>query len=314
MAKIYSKDEIWAAAKFIWENTPEITDLEMVDQLYTAYGSAAPKSGGTISKRRRKESWTKINLVKQVKDSAKTGLKRDGIATKRNQESRDSNSIPSKTNKAQNSELDAELESAGLKISEITESVVIDAQGRAAIINKTRLRYANLGKLFDQATGITLSIVDLADEAQRAEKETLAGNYGADFQIGENDDSESDAASEAEFAIEKLKRALMLSKSLSDTTTSLAIALKTISEVELPLCGITPEDFSQSDQERRLGALEALGDINAEEEEARARLKAELDDRLEWIKETANSGDFGRTPEPDDDDIEEIDYTQVDDD
>lgn len=313
MVKNYSKDEIWAAAKFIWENTPEITDLEMVDQLHVAYGDAAPKSGGTISKRRRKESWTKINPVKQVKGSTKTGSTRDGIATKRNQKSRNSNSIPSKTNKAQNSELDAELESAGLKISEITESVVIDAQGRAAIINKTRRRYANLGKLFDQALGITLSIVDLADEAERLEQESLAGNYGADFEIGENEDSESDAANEAEFAVEKLKRALMLSKSLSDTTTSLAIAVKTISEVELPLCGITPEDFKQSDQERRLGALEALGDIHIEEQEARERLEAELNDRLEWIKETANSGDFGRTPEPDVGDVEDIDYTAVDD-
>lgn len=310
MSKQFSKDEIWAAAKLLWENTPEITDLEMVDQLYAAYGSAAPKSGGTISKRRRKESWTKKNLVKPVKNSAKTESGRAGIANKRNQESRNSNSITSKTNKAQTSELDAELESAGIKIGEITESVVIDAQGRAAIINKTRRRYANLGKLFDQAIGITLSIVDLADEADKAEQKALAGNYGAGFEIGENDKKSQEPENEVEAAAQKVQKAMVLSKALTDTTTSLAIALKTISEVEMPLCGITADDFKQSDQDRRLGALAALGDIDAKEREARERLAPELHERLKRIMATEASDDFGREDRVDD--IDDIDYTSVD--
>lgn len=308
MSKQFSKDEIWAAAKLLWENTPEITDLEMVDQLQITYGIAAPKSGGTISKRRRKESWTKKNLVKPVKNSLKTESGRAGIANKRNQESRDSNSITSKTNKAQTSELGTELELAESKIGEITESVVIDAQGRAAIINKTRRRYANVGKLFDQAVGITLSIVDLADEADKAEQEALAGNYGANFEIGENDNK--DPASNVEVAAQKVQKAMVLSKALTDTTTSLAIALKTISEVEMPLCGITADDFKQSDQDRRLGALAALGDIDAKEREARERLAPELHERLKRIMATEASDDFGKEDRVDD--IDDIDYTSVD--
>lgn len=308
MSKQFSKDEIWAAAKLLWENTPEITDLEMVDQLQITYGIAAPKSGGTISKRRRKESWTKKNLVKPVKNSAKMESGRAGIANKRNQESRDSNSITSKTNKAQTSELGTELELAESKIGEITESVVIDAQGRAAIINKTRRRYANLGKLFDQAVGITLSIVDLADEADKAEQDALAGNYGAGFEIGEN--SNDEPSNDVEAAAQKVQKAMVLSKALTDTTTSLAIALKTISEVEMPLCGITADDFKQSDQDRRLGALAALGDIDAKEREARERLAPELHERLKRIMATEASDDFGKEDRVDD--IDDIDYTSVD--
>lgn len=303
----YDRDEVWAAAKFIWENTPDITDRELIEQLQIEYGNTAPKSTGTISKRRKKEEWRKQDLTNSLKIGAYTEASGQGSKRNRKQKTHNSKIIPSKTNKAQNTEADRKLEAAGSKIEEIADSVVIDAKGRAAIINKTRRRYDNLGKLFDQAVGITLSIVDLADEAEKAEQDALAGNYGADFEIGENDD---EPVSNVEVAAQRVQKAMVLSKALSDTTTSLAIALKTISEVEMPLCGITADDFKQSDQDRRLGALAALGDIDAKEREARERLAPELHERLKRIMATEASDDFGKEDRVDD--IDDIDYTSVD--
>ena len=307
------KDEIWAAAKLIWENTPQITDRELLDQLQTTYGNSAPKSSGSVSKRRKKEAWTKQSLVKSPKNGLKTEGEGAGSKQSRKQESENNTLIPSKTNKAQNRESKEEVEAAGSKIGEIADNVVIDAKGRAAIIVKTRRRYANLGGLFDQALAITLSIPELADEVARIEQETLAGEYGVNFEIGENDKKEPIA--EVEAAAQKLQQAMVLSKSLTETTTSLAMALKTISEVEMPLCGITADDFKQSDQDRRLGALAALGDINQKEREARERLQPELHERLNRIKAAEASADFGLDDKGNEggaNDIDEVDYTDVD--
>ena len=306
-------DEIWAAAKLIWENTPQITDRELLDQLQTTYGNSAPKSSGSVSKRRRKEAWTKQSLIKSPKNSLKTREEDAGSKQSRKQESQNNTLIFSKTNKAQNRESEEEVEAAGSKIGEIADNVVIDAKGRAAIIVKTRRRYANLGCLFDQALAITLSIPELADEAARIEQEALAGEYGANFEIGGKDKKEPIA--EVEAASQNLQRAMVLSKSLTETTTSLAMALKTISEVEMPLCGITADDFKQSDQDRRLGALAALGDINQKEREARERLQPELHERLNRIKAAEASADFGLDDEGNEggaNDIDEVDYTDVD--
>ncbi len=311
MSDRYSKDEIWAAAKLIWENTPQITDRELLDQLQMTYGNSAPKSSGSVSKRRKKEAWTKQSLVKSPKNSLKTQQEDAGSKQSRKQESQNSTLIPSKTNKAQNRESKEEVEAAGSRIGEIADNVVIDAKGRAAIIVKNRRRYANLGGLFDQALAITLSIPELADEAARIEQEALAGEYGVNFEIGENDKKEPIA--EVEAAAQKLQQAMVLSKSLTETTTSLAMALKTISEVEMPLCGITADDFKQSDQDRRLGALAALGDINQKEREARERLQPELHERLNRIKAAEASADFGLDDEGNEGgDIDDVDYTAID--
>ncbi len=308
------KDEIWAAAKLIWENTPKITDRELLDQLQTTYGESAPKSSGSVSKRRKKEAWTKQSLVKSPKNSLKIEGEDAGSKQPRKQEAQNNTLIPSKNNKAQNGYLEREAEAAGSKIGEITDNVVIDAKGRAAIINRTRRRFSNLGELFDQALAITLSIPELADEVERIEQEALAGEYGANFEIGENDKKEPIA--EVEAAAQRLQRAMVLSKSLTETTTSLSMALKTISEVEMPLCGITADDFKQSDQDRRLDALAALGDINKKEREAREQLQPELYERLNRIKAAEASADFGLDDEGNegnpDDDIDDIDYTSVD--
>ena len=264
MSSHYSKDEVWASARFIWENTPNLTDRELIEQLKTGYGNAAPKSSGTISKRRKKENWVKNSLVQTSKKDMDLEANSDGSKPKWKQKLQNTHLIPSKTNKAENLESDTELEVAGSKIEGIVESVIIDAQGRAKIIKNTRSRFDNLGQLFDQALIAALSLQGYAN-----------------------------AASEDPEAGEQFQKALLLSESLSDTVGNLAKSLKIIAEVEMPLCGITADDFKQSDQDRRLNALAALGDIHEQEQAARARLIPQLHARLLEIEKTAESEDFG---------------------
>ena len=270
--------DMWDVARFLWENTRKITDTDIIAQLEVEFGDKAPRSNGTISKRRKKEEWKKNSLPEASKRKKK---EEESAKTRKNSKEKTSNILP-KTNKAQTLEKSSYLEEKKADINGVIDNVVMGVKDRAAIIVKTCKRWRLVGEIADQTTILSLGLVDMAN------------------------DSDADP--------EEIQKTLVLTSALSNTLDTLTRSLKTISEVELPLCGITPEDFSQSDQDRRLGALEALGDIDGQEREARDRLKAELDDRLEWIKETASSGDFGRTPEPDDDDdIEEIDYTQVDD-
>ncbi|MFZ3142534.1 hypothetical protein [Psychrobacter glacincola] len=285
MSSHYSKDEVWASARFIWENTPNLTDRELIEQLKTGYGNAAPKSSGTISKRRKKENWVKNSLVQTSKKDMDLEANSDGSKPKWKQKPQNTYLVSSKTNKAQNLESDTELEAAGSKIEGIVESVVIDAQGRAKIIKNTRRRFNNLGQLFDQALAAALSLQRYAD-----------------------------AADEDPEAGEQVQKALLLSESLSDTVGNLAKSLKIIAEVEMPLCGITADDFKQSDQDRRLNALAALGDIHEQEQAARARLIPQLHARLLEIEKTAESEDFGieHNDQPPQIQNDVVDYTALD--
>lgn len=285
MSSHYSKDEVWASARFIWENTPNITDRELIEQLKTGYGNAAPKSSGTISKRRKKENWDKNSLVQTSKQDMDLEANSDGSKPEWKQKPQNNHLISSKTNKAQNLESDTELEAAGSKIEGIVESVVIDAQGRAKIIKNTRRRFDNLGQLFDQALTAALSLQGYAN-----------------------------AASEDPEAGEQVQKALLLSESLSDTVGNLAKSLKIIAEVEMPLCGITADDFKQSDQDRRLNALAALGNIHEQEQAARERLIPQLHARLLEIEKTAESEDFSiqYNDQPPQIQSDVVDYTALD--
>ena len=309
--------DVWEAARMIWENTISITDRELIEQLEVAFGESAPKSSGTISKRRKKESWQKNNLVKAIKKGPKKGPKQeareDGSKQNRKQNAQKNSLIPTKTNKAQNMESSASLEAKKDKIDDISESIVVDAAARAKVIKKYRKRYFNLGEVFDQALEVTLSIKGLVDDAARIESEALEGRYGASFEIGENAPDSKDDVAEVELANEKVKKAMVLSKTLTDTTAGLAMALKMISEVDMPMLGITADDFKQSEQDRRLGALAALGDIDDKQREARDRLLPELYERLADVIELEASPNFGTDYDDDDNEAEEVDYTAVDD-
>lgn len=279
-------DDVWDAIKLLWENTPEITYDEIRDHLSPTYGDEVPKSNGSMSKRKSKEKWVKRNpleLPKKEEIKGNKGAKGKGNPAKKgNPTSKKNTSISLEANKAQNREISPIQEMLNGKLEQITDNVVLGAKQRASMIIKHRKRWSKQGDIQDNVVMLSLGLLDDLEDVD-ADPET----------------------------IQKKIAVINILANVLDVTTR---AGKTISEVELPLCGITPEDFSQSDQERRLGLLKGLGDIYNEEDEARIILKAELDERLEWIKETADSGDFGRTPEIDNDDIEEIDYTDIDDD
>lgn len=276
-------DGVWDAIKLLWENTPEITYDEIRDVLQPTYGDAVPKSNGSMSKRKSREKWSKQNPLKTTKKQEVAG----NIKAKTKQKGGKSGNLPAReiaiisteTNKAQNEEISLAREMLNGKLEEISDTVVMGAKDRAAIIVRHRKRWKTQGSIHDNLTGLALSLLDDLDDI--------------------NADPE---------AVQKKIAVINILANTLDVTTRTA---KTISEVELPLCGITPEDFKQSEQERRLGALEGLGDIYNEEREAREALTAELNDRLRWIEDTASSSDFGQ-PEKDDD-IEDIDYVQVDD-
>lgn len=302
-------DDVWEAAQLIWENTPKITDSEIIEQLTIAFGDDAPKSTGTVSKRRSKHKWKKNTLAAATKRQAKQSESGNKNRNNRNNKARNNSNIPSKTNKAQNGNNSTALEAKNGIIDDILDNVVIDAKGRATIIQKYRRRYKKLGELFDQTLDITLSIKELADDVTRAEEAALIGNYGANFEIGEN--TKAEPSNDVEVAAQRVQKAMVLSRSLTDTTASLAAALKMISEVDMPMLGITADDFKQSEQDRRLGALAALGDIDDKEREARERLVPELHARLLEIMDVEASPSFGAEYKDDPDEAEEVDYTDV---
>lgn len=313
-------DDVWAAARLIWENTVKITDGELIKQLEISFGDAAPKSTGTISKRRAKHNWTKNTLVEAAKRGSEQREGGNKNRNNRNNKARNNSNIPSKTNKAQNGNNPTSLEVKGGIIDDILDNVIVDAKGRAIIIKKYRQRYKKLGDLFDQSLDVTLGIVDLVEVANQAEADVMRAasdaHYGANFEIGETKkDVDADILAKAELANQRVKEAMTLSNALTNTTTSLAIALKTISEVDMPMLGITADDFKQSEQERRLGALASLGNIDEKQREARNSKLPELHARLLEIEQVEASADFGAEYKDDrsDDEIDEVDYTSVDD-
>ena len=315
-------DEVWAAARIIWENTVKITDGELIKQLEASFADGVPKTTGTISKRRKKYNWTKKTLTETVKKRSEQGESGNKNRNSRNKKAQNNSSIPSKTNKAQNRNNPSALELKSGIVDDILDNVIIDAKGRATIIKKYRRRYHNLGGLFDQALDVTLSIPELVEIANQAEADAMSdvnAGYGANFEIGENAErapsSEVDGVSVVEMANQKVKQAMVLSKSLTDTVTGLAMALKMISEVDMPMLGITADDFKQSEQDRRLGALANLGDIDEKQRQARNSKLPELHARLLELEQFEASPDFGAEYKDDqsDDEIDEVDYTSVDD-
>lgn len=303
-------DDLWLAARMIWENTDKITDRDLIDQLQSKFGDDAPKSNGTISKRRKKEEWVKNTL----NTAAKRVEKVEPSKKNRNQKRGKKQNSSMKTNKAQNMEKLAWLEPKKDTINDIMDNVVIDAQGKAKIIKQYRKRYDNTGQIFDSAICITLDIPALAEAAYQAKQNIIdAANIDpANFKIGEQIDDIDELEKIAGQAMDRLQQAMMLSASLTETAKDIAAGLKVLSEVFMPLCGISSDDFKQSAQDIRMGAIEALGDIAEKEDRARDALDEKMFDRLKRFEEYAASGDFGRTDQQDDDDIDDVDYTAID--
>ena len=313
-------DEVWEAARLIWENTTKITDNDLIEQLAAKFGDDAPRSNGAVSKRRKNEGWVKNNLEAAKKRVAKRQVGAGKNSNPRKKNTEKNGKFPSKTNKAQNTEKKLTLEEKKHAIETVIDDVVLDAKGRAKIIQKYRKRYVRAGDVFDQALDITLEIKSKSHEVEQAQIDLLAlsdsDSYGADFEIGENsasfDKQLERAQNRLDLATESLQKSMVLSKVLTDTANNLATGLKSLSEVDLTMCGVTAEDFKESDQARRLGMLSLLDGISEKENKERIESRDELYERLKEFEAMAASGDFERDLANADEDIEDIDYTAID--
>lgn len=132
------------------------------------------------------------------------------------------------------------------KIEQQMESLVLDAHARKQIILKHRRRIKQLGELQDDTIG------------------TLQSLHGLDRDL----DSEA------------IKTNIVVADAISRTLDKLTGVQKTLFEQEMLVCGITSDDFMQSEQERRMQSLDKLGDLNDQEKQARADKVPQLMQRL----------------------------------
>lgn len=277
-------EDVWVAAQLIWENTSKISDRDLIEQLGISFGELAPKSSGTISKRRKKEDWQKAAPLKPKKPPRKVEAKQAGSTEIWKQNDPKTKVLPSATNRVQNVEADPVLEAKKSVIVEHNDSVIMTDKQRAAIIIKSRNRLDKVGVLTDHGIRIALSVLDHIEDGDG----------------------------------EEIQKAIVVSDALATTVDKLARSIKLIAEVEMPLCGITPDDFTQSERERRMGALDSFGDISAEEDAARAEKQPLLMARLARLQAREDDPSFGRGTDPnledEDEDDEDVDYTSLDED
>ncbi len=241
--------EVWATARTIWENEPNISYRELLEKLQVMFGDKAPKSTGAVTKRKNKEKWVKVNLVNKKETIEKSKQKE-----KKGEQKKSSNSCNNK--EKQESEVFPILETAKETVQQEINNLAMSAKERANIIIKHRKRLQQLG------------------EFQEVVLDTAKSLDGYDI------DSEEDG--------DQIRKILIVSKEMSSTLNQLTTSQKLIAEQEFALCGITADDFTQSEQERRLGALSLLDGIADEEREARNRLKGQLMERLAWIEDLEN--------------------------
>lgn len=291
------KAEMWLAARTLWENTPDITDSDIMASLQPHYGDLVPTSNGTFSKKRSKEKWAKKNPVKPQPIPRKRVAKKSPKMENETAISRgkwknsagEMTIFPSGANKVDEVEKSLTLENVTSGFEEILGSIVMGAKERGLMIVKHRKRWQTQGMINDKLTKLALSLLDDLE-------------------------SVSESAEIAEKMAEMVQKKIAVINILGNTLDVTTRAAKTISEVELPLCGITPDDFQQSAQEVRTNALAKFGNIDEEEREARERLKAELHERLSRIESRAASPDFGRSEDnPPLASAEDIDFVNADD-
>lgn len=275
-------DDVWEIARFIWENTDKITDRELIKQLEETHKDYAPKSTGSISKRRSKEAWTKNVLIKTTNSGQNQEARESRSKKNRKQNAQESKLASTKTNKAQSMEASTDLEAKTAKIEQLTQSLVVSREAKAALILKTRKRLVNIG-------GLTDSLIDMIVELM-----VSAFDQGADP--------------------EEMQKALVLSDALSKSAEKLAGVIKVVAEIELPLSGIGPDDFSESEQDRRLGALDKLKGIDEEQRRLRDEKRPLLTQRLAEMRQMESQVDFSADLSELTDDVEEIDFTAIDDD
>lgn len=307
MAK-HSKQDVWESARFIWEYTDDISDRDLIERLQEAFGDAAPKSAGTISKRRKKEGWQKKNLLDSNQE-AKKGAKQGGSTQKRKQNRPSEGLLPKTDNKVGKTEAVTTLEAGKQAIEQISTSVVKAVEDKAILINSHRRNWRHLGQLHDRVTNLASEVLDAALAEQQWDI------------MGEGRLTEEEAeriATMREEEADELKKKMSVLNLMGGTLQALVFTSKAISEIELPLNGITPEDFTESDTARRQKNLEKLDGVNDEQDALREEMQRQMKQRALAFEqeadafesvESAHDGSSGIGCE----NTEEVDYTDVSD-
>lgn len=249
-------DGMWEAARVIWENTPSLTDRDLLVRMQELYGEQAPKTHSTIFKRRNKEKWVKKNLTDG--NTGETGKE----TTKKPGNKKSSHPSPTHIN---NKETEQETENAkgnkpGNELTvwqEVEEKVKREAiklalsiEEKAEIIFKHRKRLAQLGELQENTIGVVNSL------------------HGLDPKLDGDE----------------IVQTIQIAETLSKTLKQLTDSQKVIAEQEMPLSGITPDDFHQSESEKRQASIEALAGIAEQERMNRQAKLPELMARLHEIE------------------------------
>lgn len=287
-------DDVWEAAKVIWENSATISDRELLARLQEIFGEKAPKSSGTISKRRKSEKWEKNKILGgSAKEAGKEAPNKNAEATKKNGSKKKQNESQNPTNtKDDNKEADAEsVEAHGStnvilwqqtqeRIYAQAEKLILDNQQKTDIIIKHRKRIRQAGELWETNAKLL---------------QALKG-------LNPNEDGET------------IKQILVSAESISRTLTALTMSQKVLFEQEMLVCGIKWEDFEMSEQDRRMEGMKALEGIYEEAQRKRDELQQAMQKRLpEFENLTLDDAEFGESDyaavyEDEDDEDDEDDF------
>lgn len=257
-------DDVWEAARIIWENTPKISDRELLERLIETFGKRAPTSHTTIGRKRKSQKWVKKAGLDAPKKDTETKKKRTKNAPKARATKAQNNNNTSKNNKEHDSAPSQENKSDNApkqgalilwqhtedKIKAEAERIILDAKEKAKIVLKHRRRISQLGALQE-------TVLDTLNNLQHLDPE---------------------------FDGEKVAQVLGISDASARVLRALTDSQESIFKQEMTVCGITMADFEMSEQDRRMAGLAALEGIADEEAQMRQTLKAELTERLAQIE------------------------------
>ena len=116
---------------------------------------------------------------------------------------------------------------------------------------------------------------------------------------------------------EEIQRYIILIESLAGANQKATAAHKIQSEIALRTAGVTDTDFGESEQDRRMKGIEQLAGIAERERLERQKGLAGLQDRLRRFRELevdelAASAGLTDDNSDYDDDIEDADYSEID--
>ena len=116
---------------------------------------------------------------------------------------------------------------------------------------------------------------------------------------------------------EEIQRIIIVAETSSRTLAQLSATQKIVFEQEMAVCGITVDDFKESEQDRRMKGIEQLAGIAERERLERQKGLAGLQDRLRRFRELevdelAASAGLTDDNSDYDDDIEDADYSEID--